>query len=101
MEECQSGPFANLDRLDWVGKAHPKLLYKDEGKDASKKTETGYSTEKPEWPLPIEKLTVFSLDHARYKSTIPCNGFIIPGFLHTRKGNLVEIAFCFEQTLND
>lgn len=52
---------------------------------ASKKTATGYSTEKPEWPIPIEKLTVFSLDHARYKSTTPCNGFIIPGFLYTRK----------------
>lgn len=101
MEDCQSGLFANLDKSDWVGKAHPELLYKDEGKDASKKTETGYSTEKPEWPMPIEKLTAFSLDHARYKSTTPCNGVIIPRFLYTRKGNLVEVVFRFEQTLND
>ena len=55
MEDCQSGLFANLDKSDWVGKAHPELLYKDEGKDASKKAATGYSIEKPEWPMPIEK----------------------------------------------
>lgn len=37
MEDCQSGLFANLDKSDWVGKAHPELLYKDERKEASEK----------------------------------------------------------------